>query len=38
MRLIDAGQSLGHFIAPVLQLALIIMILIAAAEQFGFNL
>ncbi len=38
MKLIDAGENLGHFIAPVLQLALIIMILIAAAERFGFTL
>jgi len=29
------GPNLGNFIAPVLQVALIIMILIAAAERFG---
>jgi len=29
------GSSLGSFIAPVLRVALIIMILVAAAERFG---
>lgn len=37
MRLTDAGQSLGTFIAPVLQFALIVFILIAAAERMGFT-
>lgn len=31
------GAQLGHFIAPIVQIALIIMIMIAAAEQFGFT-
>jgi hypothetical protein len=31
------GSALGHFIAPVVQIALIVMILIVAAERFGFT-
>jgi hypothetical protein len=31
------GKSLGNFIAPILQLALVLVILIAAAERFGFT-
>lgn len=34
--LLSIGQQLGSFVAPVLQLALIIFILIAAAQQLGF--
>lgn len=35
--LLDWGAALGHFIAPVVQIALVVMILIAAAERFGFT-
>ena len=35
--LLQWGAALGHFIAPVVQIALIVMILIAAAERFGFT-
>lgn len=31
------GSELGTFIAPILQLALVLLILIAAAERFGFT-
>jgi hypothetical protein len=34
---LDWGTQLGHFIAPIVQIALIIMIMIAAAERFGFT-
>ena len=34
---LEWGQQLGHFIAPIVQIALIVMILIAAAERFGFT-
>jgi len=36
-KVIGWGGELGHFIAPVVQLALIVMILIVAAERFGFT-
>jgi hypothetical protein len=34
---IDWGGMLGRFIAPIIQLLFIVMILIAAAERFGFT-
>jgi hypothetical protein len=34
---LDWGASLGRFIAPIVQIALVVMILIIAAERFGFT-